>query len=308
MDTNPVMPQQAAISFSPGLSSLSDLFRRAIDFYKKHFVILATLTCIYFIANLLPYFGLLTSGKAGLILNPVLNLAGVILSFLTSVALLDTVVEDGMPQNGLSGAYKKGMTLIWAYFVTGFLSVLAVFGATLLLVVPGIIMGIMLGFSSYIVFAENKKGTAALIQSWYYVKGRAGGVFWRMLAAGFIVWFIIFIIIVALAMIFGWSNQTNEPNLAQSVVTTFLASVVEPLIIIYVFLIYKELKSFHSEPIAEEEYKSKKKKLIVLYVLGVVAVIALIVAFGYLIAWVLAHQEQLKVKEGVIHGIRYYVN
>jgi len=62
-------------------------------------------------------------------------------------------------------SYKTGLKmffpLIWILILAGFASL----GAFILLIVPGIIISSRLGFASFVLFVENKRGISALTQS-----------------------------------------------------------------------------------------------------------------------------------------------
>jgi hypothetical protein len=75
-------------------------------------------------------------------------------------------------------------TLILPFLLVGLLEGLAVFGALLLLVIPGIYVGVRLAFSKFAVLEQGLRGRAALVASWNMTKDKFWAIFGRQLAGG----------------------------------------------------------------------------------------------------------------------------
>lgn len=310
MDTNPNPPvaselAPAGVPATGRLSSVGGLLRQSFEFYRKNYVILLILAVIFFLANILPLFAKLYDGSPVAYLSPLFALAGAILSLLTSVALLDTVVENGVPAYGLSGAYRKGMRLIWAYFVIGFISGMAILGATLLLIIPGIMLSVMLSLSLYVLFAEDLRGYRALARSWQLVSGYGWAVFGRFFALGAIVWVCLLVLTLVLMMLVG-AQVISQNSIFGNVMSAAFISLVEPFSIIYTFLIYRQLRE-RKDALSDEEAKSKKRKLVGLTVLGFVSLAVMIYALVALSVWFAAHHASLVPSPGATSGAIYRV-
>ncbi|OGL74409.1 hypothetical protein A3E39_00920 [Candidatus Uhrbacteria bacterium RIFCSPHIGHO2_12_FULL_60_25] len=99
-------------------------------------------------------------------------------------------------------------TADWKAFVLpmvliGALQGLATLGALLLFVLPGIYVGVRLGFSQLTLFSKGLKGRAALAESWTLTKNRFWAVFWRQIAAGFVFAVLIMIVTTAAVLLVG---------------------------------------------------------------------------------------------------------
>ena len=141
-----------------------------------------------------------------------------------SVALVQAIVKENDRVEVIQ-SFKESKHLILPYLWIGILTSLAVAAGLVLLIVPGIIFAIWFCFSSYVLVKEGTRGTKALSKSKELVKGKWWAIFSRMVVLTIIAFLISFIA--------GFVP----------VIGSFLGSVlIAPFSIIYIYLIYKDLK------------------------------------------------------------------
>lgn len=175
-----------APTFEP--MSVGLILDRTFFLYRKNFVrFIAIVAVVQIPLGLLQL--LLQRPTANSVSGPstVLTLSlvmiGLFANQLCQGALVKSVAGSYLGDNVSVGqAYRfvlpKILTLIWA----AILVMLAIFGGTLLLIIPGIIFGLWLVLTSQIVVLENLKATKAMGRSKALVKGSLGKVF----ALGFV--------------------------------------------------------------------------------------------------------------------------
>lgn len=126
---------------------------------------------------------------------------------------------------GIIESFKKGWFTLHSYIWVSLLSFLAVLGGLILLVVPGIIFAVWFSLSTYILVAENVKGSGALERS----KELIEGYWWEVLGRFVVLGLIIF----GLGFILGFI-----PIVGQIVIGILLP----PFSIVYIYLLYEDLK------------------------------------------------------------------
>jgi hypothetical protein len=166
---------------------------------------------------------------SGVVIGLVVLVICIYIGLWGAVALL-TAIKNREQGVNFKQAFTASRPLIGAFFVTSALSGLAVMGGILLLIIPGIIFAIWFSQASYIVVSEHLQGSVALKRSKAYVVGRMGAVFWRGLFLMIIVWVVLGI----LALIVGKS--------AADIINPIAQVLVAPLISIYGFLLYENLR------------------------------------------------------------------
>ncbi len=111
-------------------------------------------------------------------------IASLVVALWVSVALYQVVfaLESGakITDQTTKTAWILVVPIVWI----ALLQSLAVFGALLLLIIPGIYVGVRLGFSQLGLFTKQLHGRAALADSWALTKDRFWAVLWRQLAGG----------------------------------------------------------------------------------------------------------------------------
>lgn len=277
-NTNGAMAGQSV----PSILSAPRLLSWAVSFYKSHLTLILSISAVPLVFGVAQVF----IGRANASLVGLLTIVTFVAALFARLALLRMVSEGGHTfESSFKAGSKMFMPFVWIGALTGFASL----GGVFLFVIPGIIVSILLSLSTYILFAEGKKGFDAIIQSWYYVRGNWGAVFWRFLFLGLI----LMIIGMLFALLTGGPmfNQFAEsvkggmmvkpeiPVLYQVLNLLFSYLVALPLSLIYSFGIYQSLRQLKtSEPTPEEKAKIKKHIVIFMIIAGVG--ICLLVAFS----------------------------
>lgn len=235
------------------LTSVSELIKTAWGQYSKHFKVLVPITLVagigLYLQTIVMYFSapkvvnvsqygveassLATYGILSLIAT-VIYAVGMIWGF---TALVNQVNKLDQPMT-LKDAFMKAKPFIWSMFITGLLVAIFTIIGFILIIIPGIIVGVWLSFATYIVIAENKSGMEAIKASKAYVEGYWWPVFGRAIVVGIIVALIAGIIGGIANMIIG---QTLG-MLLQNVISLALI----PFAVLCQYAIYQDLKKIKS--------------------------------------------------------------
>ncbi len=296
----PVEEVENGLSLAPGqaqpvidpnqplfLLSGPTLLVRSLSFYWSHFrhilgIIAAPL--IFVVLNL----ALILYGAP-----PIFALLAIliflIVNYFSYQALLYMVV-NGQMDIGSWEAYKKGAGFILPSAWISALAAITALGGYFLLVVPGVIISILLSQPVYFLFSRGDRGMSALIKSWYYVRGNSSKVFARFLFVGLMILILYFVATVVVGIIsfsniqsvvgFAGNNGNTANQSVQSIVSTLF---VNPIMLIYGYLIFQYLIKTKPEAIPEETKKEIKKKIVIFMAIGVVGVVALFIMMGALL-------------------------
>ena len=182
---------------------------------------------ISIIAELIPLFGGILNLAYGLIGLPIL--AG------AALWLVDQHLKRQAPLlgNSLDRAVSKAVPLVFGSILAGLLSFLA----SILLIIPGIYVGVKLAFTFCAIALENQGTTGGLRYSWNLVKGRWWGVFWALLIGGFILGFGVGLIVVLVSRVVADFGDS-----VVNVVRTAAATAVVPIFWVYVVLLFRSLQ------------------------------------------------------------------
>lgn len=270
--TTPGAPAEA-----PGTTTLPtarSLFGEALSYYKTHFK---------------SVFGVLAVPAAGLVLLSLLlillpsespawiaavfigGFALAITYFLMNLALF-SIATDGTRSFG--NAYKHGLSLLFAFIWIGILTGFASLGGFVLLFVPGIIIGLLVGQSVYLLFSENVRGVAALTRSWFLSRKRLGAIFVKFLFFGLIA----FVITLPFSIL-------AEPSVGLDAGIQGIAGVIEallnhfviiPLGVFFGFAVFHALRNTRPQAMTDEEQKGIRKKIVIFSILGIFGVVLLI--------------------------------
>lgn len=239
----------------PSLKSVSELLKGAWAQYKQHFNVLVPIMLLAGVGLYLQTIILFTmapkvvvvgqygmhassSGLAGYgILALIATLVYIIGMLWGITALINRVNKLDQPMT-LSQAFTNAKPLIWPMFLTGLLVAIFTIIGLILIVIPGIIVGVWLSFSLYIVVAENKSGMEAIKASKAYVQGYWWPIFGRALVIGIIIAVISGVIGAIANAIIGIRLGT----LIQDIVGLGLA----PLAILYQYAVYLDIKKIKS--------------------------------------------------------------
>ncbi len=277
------------------LPSASNLFGQSVKWYVSHFPIIFGVTIIPIILSIVGIYINTASASPSLVAGVaafIFFFITVIAGFLSELGLL-AVVAGG--SSSVGNAYRKGLPLFWPFIWVSFLVGLTALGGFVLLIIPGIIIGIFLGQSIYVLFTEDRRGISALVKSWHYVKGRAGSVFWRSLFLGIIV----LLISLGISFLVGGSALLSQiknishptaiqpavSKLSQIINTAINQIILIPLGIIYGYLLFSALRATKTEPLDEDREHKLKKKIIIFMIIGIIGFILIPVL---LVAWLWA--------------------
>ena len=130
-------------------------------------------------------------------------------------------------------------------------------GGFIFFAVPGIIFGVWFSFATFIVITEDLKGMDAILKSREYVRNYWWSVFWRVLFINIVITGIIIIVSIVSILI--------------PLLVDIVSIIITPLIMIYIFLVYNNLRrikgDFEFRPSA-----GLKKKFIVVGVIGFIII------------------------------------
>jgi hypothetical protein len=215
------------------ISALSDLFREAWETYKRR---LGTLIALYLLSFLFfalafgVFFGfgflvslLLGESKAVIVAGAITGaLAGMLVMTWGIAAVAYAVVDEQIGiKDSLGKAWDKVGAFLWFFSVFGYL----ITGGFLLFFFPGVIFLVWFSFGQFILAAEGQKGMDALLKSKEYVRGQWFDVFARLF------------VIYALSGLIG----------AVPFVGPLLSLLFAPFMMIFLFLIYRDLRGLKTD-------------------------------------------------------------
>jgi hypothetical protein len=253
------------------LHSIGSLFRDSWDLYKERWQVLVEIvllpTLIVVLGYVLFYLGFPFSILGGLIV-----FIGYIIFVFSMLPLIFSLHHTA----GVDASYKATIGWFWAFVWVTILELLAVMGASIMLIVPGIWLGVALMLMIYVFVIEHRRGIDALRQSKDYIKGYWWAVLGRVLLLGLIFLAATIIIEIPVMIIAG--------NAARILVTMVLTLFFVPFSMIYQYVIFENLRALKPE-LADAQTKKGtgfiKTSAVVGIVVPVLAVCALIVAMGF---------------------------
>lgn len=151
---------------------------------------------------------------------------------------------QGQPVDTVTNEVHAVKHLIWPSIYTSLLAGLAILGGIVLLIIPGIWLGVLFSLVSTALAVDGHKGRAALSASSQLVRGRWWHVFWLTLAAGVVVWIVSMILQFALLTPIGFLAPVSWEG------SWFLSNLLSPIVSMLIFplgalpaiIIYAELK------------------------------------------------------------------
>jgi hypothetical protein len=229
----------------PSLKKPGELFARAWSYFSADWQRLFRISATY-IFGVLAIRLLIASGvnffyKSGakmeflLWLVPIVVLlvvAGILFDLWGSLALLLALKKRKF---SWEEAYRNALPLIFRYAALQALIGFIVALGFLLLIVPGIYAGVLIGFAPYVFVLEEEGVLKSLRKSRDYVRGYWLQVFWREVVLSLLIFFISFLALLLFQVLF-------LPQLLKEILFAALQAAVVPTAAIYVLLIYKDLK------------------------------------------------------------------
>ncbi len=207
--------------------------------------------------------------------------------FLSHITLFKTISNTykGHIQN-LSDSYKVGQELFLTALLATVIHDLSTQGATLLLIIPGIIIGVYLVFYFMEFVDQNKRGMDALLSSWAIVDGRWWDVFWKIIVTGTMIIFPFLIIIAAIAIsmfvassILGIIGNIPLILIALGIIVFFtLVLFIIPLNIIALFEIYYYFRNSREN---KRDEKTDKNRTVAIKIFAIIGILYLLVELGF---------------------------
>lgn len=196
------------------------------------------------------FFGLLP-----LMAGASLAILGAFIALWARLALIYAIKDEKLGAGeSYSESWPKFFSYWWIAILTGFLMLAGFF----LFVIPAFVFGVWFVFAGFALVFDNQKGLSALVKSREYVRGRWRPVFWRL-----------FLLAAAMGIL------SSVPVFGQ--IVAFLAW---PFFMVYLYLIFTELKSFRGKAAVT---KAVKNKIVILGVLGWLVPVLLITAAAAII-------------------------
>ncbi len=156
--------------------------------------------------------------------------------------------------------YESAFKKIPSYFLVSLLVGLITMAGLILLIIPGIIFAVWYSFAVYINILEDKnnKGWDALKSSKDLVKGRWGKTFWRLILPSLLVYAIVMVVVIALMFMISGGHVdliTYEQTVIYDLITTAIFTLLSPLFVAFILLLYYSLKE--TREIKKEENPSQ---------------------------------------------------
>lgn len=165
-------------------------------------------------------------------------------------------IEAGKKPDLSTEAQKGAWKFFWPLLWVGLLQGIIVLGGLILLIVPGIYLGVALSFSQFYLLTENKRGLASLAASRALVKGRWWATWWRLFAGnivmGFCIALLVGIAMVAVGLLTGPTNfiaSLRDPSMAdplingiQGLIQGMASAAFMPLTVLYTVKIFRALE------------------------------------------------------------------
>lgn len=254
---------QKAVTTKTGLTDIGGLFRNSWEIYKKRF---AVLIALYFFSLFALLAVIALFGGAGFLLSLIFSsikgpliaimvfagiTAGTVVICWGLAAVVFAVADEGLGfKDALVNGWQRVSAFIWFFSISGFI----ITGGFLLFIIPGIIFLVWFAFGQFILADKNERGMNALLKSKAYVKGHWFEVFLSL----FVVW-----IVSAFIGIIPFIGP-------------FLAIAFMPFMMIFVNLIYEDLKTMKGD-IAYSSSSGEKFKWIGAGTLGYIVLPVIII-------------------------------
>lgn len=132
--------------------------------------------------------------------------------------------------------FEKSKNFFWSYLGVSIVTSILIFLATLLLIIPGIILAVSWAFVTMLVVLEDKKGVGeAIKRSKELVKGYWWPVFGRFFFVGVLALLISVVLSIPLSFLDDRGQQVF------SAVTNVFWALVSPFFLVFSYLLYKDL-------------------------------------------------------------------
>lgn len=187
-----------------------------------------------------------------LILGIIFLLVMVIAQLWGQISLMTAAVSE--TKLGVKEAYKKSRGKILRYFGLTLISSFILWGAMLLFVVPGIILGVSFSLATFVLLSENIGGVSALARSREYVKSHWWGVLGRTLFINLIP---ALVSSLSSRTIVTFFNNIKQPYIGSglSTISSLAGVVLGPLVVVYLARMYLNLREIKGKVVVSKKSK-----------------------------------------------------
>ena len=239
------------------LISVSDLFKKTWTIYREKFVLVVGLLALPFLLMVLSQLLMLVkNGLVSVLASLMALVAG--LGILLGIASLILALRDRVQKMTIKEAYRLGWTKkLWSVIWVGILSAFIVGGGYWLFLVPGIILTVWLIFAQVLVLVENEKGMKAIVKSREYTRGY----FWPILGRYVLMAVVVTVVYAVLMILAGLiTRPLGGLNLAvlSSLLGAIISALITPLAVIYLYLVYENLKQVKGGSVVVTSAKKQK--------------------------------------------------
>jgi hypothetical protein len=254
-----------------GMRPFDKLFEESWELYKVRFLTLISLYLLSVLLMLAPlgafvgiayFFSLFFPvSKDALIAGGVF--VGIISGFMAmlwGVAAFTYAVVDETTgiKDALYKGWQKVSSFMWLFSLVGFV----VTGGFLLFIIPGIVFLVWFTFAQFILASEGDRGMDALLKSKEYVKGNWFDVFLRL----FVIW--LMSILIGIVPFIG----------------PFLSIAFFPFVMIFICLIYQDLRGLKGDGMEYPHSEGEKFKWIGIGALGYIMLLITLIALLFITA------------------------
>lgn len=215
------------------------------------------------------------TGAGGIILVilAVFAVLAIMVVMLWSYVALFCVIKDYRERIGIREAYQSSWKQLSAFVWLNLLIGLVTFGATIPLIIPGIVLGIWFSFALFILVDEKRRGSEALFASREYVRGA----WWAVLGRMFFLTLLglIFVGIIYIPIILTAGQPAAAQNILQFVNLIF-SIVWGPFALAYLYSIYQALKK-QKGTVQVAVTGGRKVGLVLLTIWGILAMVIVVV-------------------------------
>jgi len=264
-----------------------ELIKKSWLFLKKHAVILVSISVVpfIFVAVIGTLFFLASIIQSPILMTicAILYLAAVVLGATFYPALTHTIHKlstETDPRITIYGQYAFGFRVFWQFILLVIISFFATWGATLLFIIPGIVVIIYSLFYFFTFTIDEKRGFAALTESYSLIKGRWWTVFGRLIA--------LLLVCFATALVYGIIISTVGTVLSfilngvvlyaiTLVLNVSLQIAIISFSAIYMYYLYVSLRSSRQHIIPSVAYK---RWLMAFVVIGAITFVSYVAFVG----------------------------
>jgi len=189
------------------------------------------------------------------------SLAGLIMGIIATGSAVYIVVQPPGTVVTVTDGRRWLATRLWAYFVLSIMTTLVVFGGFLLAFIPGIVVGIYIMFSYFVMAKYGQRYLTAITWSHVLVRGHWWSIVGRMLG-------LFGVFLVAMILIGVIEGLFNAPEVVQMIVYGMILTVFVPFSISVYGQLFIALSAGMNEDIIKTQAEPLRKWYIGLMILG----------------------------------------